>query len=401
MDITEQMRAEHEMLALEQQFRQAQKMEAVGRLAGGVAHDFNNLLMVIQSYTEMLQEALPAHDSLRKNTKQVLKAADRAASLTKQLLAFSRKQVLTSVVLDLNAVVGEAVDMLKRLIGEDVELRVNSAEALWPVKADPAQIAQVLMNLGINARDAMPTGGTLTIQTSNVTMSEHLLEKYPDAMPGDYVSLSVTDTGTGISKNVQEQIFEPFFTTKEPGKGTGLGLSTVFGIVKQSGGYVLVDSEIGQGACFAICLPRMRDVIAPATLARVEGAQGGTETLLVVEDEDALRNSICGFLRGLGYTLLATDSGPEALSMASQYEGAIDILITDVVLPRMGGRELSQTLELLRPELKTIYMSGYTDDAVLRYGVREEGVAFLQKPFGLSTLARKVREILGSNKAEE
>jgi PAS domain S-box-containing protein len=394
MDITEQKRAEHKMLALEQQFRQAQKMEAVGRLAGGIAHDFNNLLMVIQSYTEMLQESLPADDGSRRNTEQVLKAADRAASLTRQLLAFSRKQVLSSVVLDLNAVVGEAANMLKRLIGEDIDLRVNSAEALWTVKADPDQIAQVLMNLGINARDAMPTGGTLTIETSNVTMSEHLLEKYPYVPPGDYVFLSVTDTGTGISKEAQEQIFEPFFTTKELGKGTGLGLSTVFGIVKQSGGYVLVDSELGQGAYFAICLPRMKHAIAPATLAKSERAQGGTETLLVVEDEDALRDSICDFLRRLGYTLLASDSGPQALSIASQHEGVIDILITDVVLPRMGGRELSQTLARQRPELKTIYMSGYTDDAVLRNGVREEGVAFLQKPFGLSALASKVREIL-------
>jgi PAS domain S-box-containing protein len=395
-DITERKRAEHEMCALEQQFLQSQKMEAVGRLAGGVAHDFNNLLMVIQSYTEMLQDRLSIHDSLRNNTEQILKAADRAASLTRQLLAFSRKQVLSLTVLDLNAVVSESAKMLKRLIGEDVELRVHLAESLWAVKADFDHFSQVLMNLCVNARDAMLHGGTLTIETRNSTIGERLLDKRSDVTPGDYVLLSVTDTGAGISKDVQEQIFEPFFTTKERGKGTGLGLSTVFGIVNQSGGHVWVDSEPGKGACFTVCLPRVRDAMIVAAPAHTEGVPRGAETLLVVEDEEALREAVCDFLGSLGYRLLAAHSGRQALAVARQHEGVIDILITDVVLPGMGGRELSQTLTGLRPNLKTIYMSGYTDDAVLQHGVRGEGVTLLQKPFSLVTLARKVREMLGS-----
>jgi PAS domain S-box-containing protein len=396
MDITEQKRAEQDVQALEQQLRQAQKIEAVGRLAGGIAHDFNNLLMVIQSYTEMLQDSLPENDSLRNNTEQVLKAADRGASLTKQLLAFSRKQVLSPAVLDLNAVVGEGAEMLKRLIGENIELRVNSAESLGAVRADPNQLAQVLVNLCVNARDAMPQGGTLTIETRNFTMNEHLLGKYPYVRLGNYVLLSVSDTGTGISRDVQEQMFEPFFTTKERGKGTGLGLPTVFGIVKQSGGYVWVDSELGQGASFTICLPRVKGVLDSDTPAKPEYRQRGTGTILVAEDEDALRDAMRDYLRSLGYTVLAASSGPNALSVASQYEGHIDLLITDVVMPKMNGGELSQALGSLRPHLKTMYMSGYTDDAAVRYCVREEGVAFLQKPFSLAALARKVYDMLGA-----
>ena len=399
MDITEQKQSEHEMRALEQQLRQAQKMEALGRLAGGIAHDFNNLLMIIQSYTEMLQDSLPDQDGLRTNIEQVLKAANRGAGLTKQLLAFSRKQVISPVMLDLNAEVREAAKMLKRLIGEDIELRVNSAESLWAVKADPDQIAQVLVNLCLNGRDAMQQGGTLTIATSNVTTDEHFLNKYPYMMSGEYVSLSVTDTGMGIAKDVQEQIFEPFFTTKELGKGTGLGLPTVFGIVKQSGGYVRVDSEPGQGACFTVYLPRVKGAIAPDMPAKSEAGPRGTETILVAEDEDALREALCDYLRRLGYTVLAADSGQEALSVARQHQAHIDLLITDVIMPKMNGRELSETLVSLRPDLKTIYMSGYTDDAVVRYCVCEKGAAFLQKPFNLATLTRKVRDLLGANKA--
>ncbi len=396
MDITEQKRAEQDVQALEQQLRQAQKIEAVGRLAGGIAHDFNNLLMVIQSYTEMLQESLPAYDSLRNNTEQVLKAADRGASLTKQLLAFSRKQVLSPAVLDLNVVVSEGAEMLKRLIGENIELRLNSAESLWAVRADPNQLTQVLVNLCVNARDAMPQGGTLTIETRNFTMDEHLLAKYPYVRLGNYVLLSVTDTGTGISKEVQEQMFEPFFTTKERGKGTGLGLPTVFGIVKQSGGYVWVDSEVGRGACFTICLPRVKGVLDSDLPAKPDLRQRGTGTILVAEDEEALREAMRDYLRSLGYTVLAARSGPDALSVASLHEGDIDLLITDVVMPKMNGGELSQALVKLRPGLKTMYMSGYADDAAVRYCVREEGVAFLQKPFSLAALARKVHEMLGA-----
>lgn len=392
-DITEHKREENKRRELEQQLRQAQKMEAVGRLAGGIAHDFNNLLMVIESYTEMLQDSLPAHDPLRKNTREIMKAAERAASLTGQMLAFSRKQIIAPVVLDLNAVIGETAKMLKRLIGEDIEFRVEAGESLWAIEADPDQIAQVLMNLGVNSRDAMPQGGTLTIATGNVAVAEEQIGGQLCVSPGDYVRLSVTDTGTGMSKKLQERIFEPFFTTKEVGKGTGLGLAMVYGMVEQSGGYVRVDSELGQGACFTIYLPR---VTAPITEipTMLEARLRGAEILLVVEDEDALREAMCEYLRSLGYTVLAADSGREALLVASE-QGHIDLLITDVVMPKMSGRELSQMLGSLRPELKTIHMSGYTDDAVLRHGIQELGASFLQKPFSLSTLARKVHDTLG------
>jgi two-component system cell cycle sensor histidine kinase/response regulator CckA len=393
-DITGRKREEEKRHALEQQLRQAQKMEAVGRLAGGIAHDFNNLLMVIQSYAEMLQDSLPAHDVQRKNTREIMKAAERAGSLTGQMLAFSRKQITSPVVLDLNAVIDETAKMLKRLIGEDIEFRIDSAESLWTIEADSDQIVQVLMNLCVNGRDAMPQGGTLTIATGNVTIDEGSIAGRPYVSPGDYVMLSVTDTGMGIKKDLQEQIFDPFFTTKEVGKGTGLGLAMVYGIVKQSGGYVWVDSEPGQGACFTIYLPRVQAAIVPFMSAKAEARPRGTETILVAEDEEALREAICGFLRSLEYTVFAASTGHQALSIASQHEGHIDLLITDVVMPKMSGRELSQILESLRPNLKTIYMSGYTDDAVLRHGIQDVDAIFLQKPFGLDTLARKVRDML-------
>lgn len=396
-DITEQKLAEAEKFALEQQLLHAQKMEAVGRLAGGIAHDFNNLLMVIRSYTEMMQDSLPSHDPLRKNTLEIMKAADRAASLTGQMLAFSRKQVLSPVALSLNAAVADAAKMLKRLIGEDIELRMIPAEPAWVVRADRDQIAQVLMNLSVNARDAMPQGGTLTIATRNFTVEESFIAKHPCFLPGDYALFSVADTGTGISNEVQEQMFEPFFTTKSVGKGTGLGLSTVFGIVKQSGGYLLVDSEPGRGSCFTIYLPRVKDVVAVPEMFKPQWLQHGTETLLVVEDEDALRESIGEFLGALGYRVLSAESGMRALSIAAEFEQPIDLMITDVVMPKMSGRELSQMLEGLRPELKTIFMSGYTDDAVVRHGVQEDGVAFLQKPFSLATLSRTVRDVLAKD----
>ncbi len=394
-DITERKREEADRRALENQLRQAQKMEAVGRLAGGIAHDFNNLLMVIQSYTEMLQKSLPAQDRLRKYTEQVLKAADRAASLTGQMLAFSRKQIISPVVLDLNAVIHETAEMLKRLIGEDIEFRVNSLESLWSIEADSDQIGQALMNLCVNSRDAMPQGGTLTITTGNIVVEEQSIGVPPYVTPGEYVKLSVADTGSGISKTEQEQIFDPFFTTKEVGKGTGLGLPMVYGFVKQSGGYIWVESELGQGACFTICLPRANAAIALPPSGNADTPPGGTETLLVAEDEEALREAICGYLRSLGYTIFAASSGDHALSLASEHLGHIHLLITDVVMPKMSGRELSNTLGSQRSDLKTIYLSGYTDDAVLRHGIHAMGTSFLQKPFSLGTLAWKVREILG------
>jgi PAS domain S-box-containing protein len=392
-DMTVRKQEEHKRTVLEQQLHQAQKMEAVGQLAGGIAHDFNNLIMVVQSYAEMLQDSLPPHDALRNNTREIMKAAARGASLTGQMLAFSRKQVIFPVVLDLNAAIKETAKMLTRVIGEDIEFRVVSAESLWAIKADPDQIAQILMNLCVNSRDAMPQGGTLTVATGNVTVQEGSVCGPAGVSPGDYVRLSITDSGTGISKELQEQIFEPFFTTKEVGKGTGLGLATVYGIVKQSGGYLWVDSELGQGACFTIYLPKVERPITPKASAETETNPRGTETLLVVEDEEFIRAAICEFLRSLGYTVFAASSGQEALLVASQQEH-IDLLLTDVVMPQMSGRELSQMLGILRPDLKTIHMSGYTDDAVLRHGVLDLSTRFLQKPFSLGTLARKVRDTL-------
>jgi PAS domain S-box-containing protein len=394
-DISNRKRYEEERTALEQQLRQAQKMEAVGKLAGGIAHDFNNILMVIQSYTEMLQDQIPAHDALRRNTQQIMKASARAASLTRQMLAFSRKQILSPVVLGLNAAIDDTAKMLKRLIGEDIEFRVNPTESLWTIKADPDQFVQVLMNLCVNARDAMPQGGTLTIATANVTVEECGIGGRPYVLPGDYVRLSVTDSGVGISKALQDQIFEPFFTTKEVGKGTGLGLSTVYGIVKQSDGYLWVDSELGQGACFTIYLPRVKQAIASNIPTEAEAPLRGTmETILVAEDEESLREAVCDYLSCLGYTVLAAGSGSEALSAASEHEGNITLLITDVVMPVMSGRELSQMMESRYPKLKTIFMSGYTDDLVLRHGIHQQDATFLQKPFALGTLARKVRDTL-------
>jgi PAS domain S-box-containing protein len=395
-DITSRKREEEKRRELEQQLRQAQKMEAVGRLAGGIAHDFNNLLMVIQSYTEMLQDSLPIHDGLRKNTEQVLKAANRAASLTGQMLAFSRKQITSPVVLDLNAVIDETTKMLMRLIGEHIEFRVDSAESLWTVLADSDQIVQVLMNLCVNSRDAMPQGGMLTVATENITVTEGSTGRHPYVAPGEYVKLAITDTGMGIPKEEQEKIFEPFYTTKEVGKGTGLGLAMIYGIVKQNRGYVWVDSELGQGSCFTICLPRAKGVLASDRPVKTDAQPRGTETLLVAEDEEALREAICAYLCTLGYTVLAASSGQQALSTASEYEGRIDLLISDVVMPKMSGRELSQMMGNLRPDLKTIHMSGYTDDAVLRNGIQDMDAAFLQKPFSLATLARKVRDTLGN-----
>jgi PAS domain S-box-containing protein len=379
---------------LRDQLNQAQKMESMGRIAGGIAHDFNNLLMVIRTYAETLQDRLPVQDGLRENTDQILEAVERGASLTGQMLAFSRKQIISPVVLDLNAVIDETAKMLRRVIGEDIELHVALSNTLWAIKADPDQIVQVLMNLCVNARDAMPQGGRLTITTGKVTVKKRSIGERHDVLPGDYVMLSVADSGTGMSKKVQKDIFEPFFTTKEVGKGTGLGLSMVYGIVKQNGGHVWVESKPGQGTCFTIYLPKVERTVAPTVPARAETPQRGTEILLVVEDENSLRRGICELLSSLGYTVLAAGSGEEALSIASEQEH-IDLLLTDVIMPKMSGRELAQTLGSLRPELKIIYMSGYTDDAVLRSGIHELHTAFLQKPFGLSALARKVRDTLG------
>ena len=388
-DITEQR-------ALEQQLRQSQKMEAVGRLAGGIAHDFNNLLMVITGYCEFLLQKLgPDPVACDGCAQEIANAADRAAALTRQLLAFSRKQVLTPKVLDLNAVVSENLKMLPRLIGEDVELATLPAEVLGRVKADPGQIEQVIMNLVVNARDAMPNGGKLTIETANVTLDEAYARLHPGVSPGEYVMLAVSDTGLGMDKETQSHIFEPFFTTKGQ-KGTGLGLSMVYGIVKQSGGYIWVYSEPGHGTTFKVYLPRVEEAAEdkPALQPASAGPPLGHETILVVEDEPQLRDLTRQFLETHGYTVLVAEHGAAAIDVARRHEGVIHLLLTDIIMPVMNGRELAQRMAGLSPKTRIVFMSGYTENAIWRDGMIETSANFLQKPFTLDALTRKVREVL-------
>jgi two-component system, cell cycle sensor histidine kinase and response regulator CckA len=380
---------------LEDQLRQSQKMEAVGRLAGGVAHDFNNLLTIISGYSELLMDTLPEGDRSRAQVEEILKAGRRAATLTRQLLAFSRSQVLTPQVLDLNAVVTNVNKMLRRLIGEDVDLVTILAENPGSVRADPGQIEQVIFNLAVNARDAMPQGGKLTLETENVTLDESYARTHVTVVPGEYVMLAVSDTGIGIDPQTQAHIFEPFFTTKEKGKGTGLGLATVYGIIKQSGGYIWAYSEPGQGATFKVYLPRVdQPASAAGTNKTTRPSEHGSETILLVEDEPALRAMVRNVLVSKGYQVLEARHGDDALVVSEMHRGTINLLLTDVVMPGMGGRELAEHLVGLYPGLKVLYMSGYTDDAVVHHGVLGSDMAFLQKPFTPETVARKVREVL-------
>ena len=380
---------------LEEQFRQAQKMEAIGRLAGGVAHDFNNLLMVMRGYTELLLNRLKPNDPLRSNAEEIQKAADRATSLTRQLLAFSRKQMLQPRVLDFNTVAADMEKMLRRLIGEDIELVTALDSALGRVKADPGQIEQVVMNLAVNARDAMPQGGKLTLETSNVELTEAFARQHPEVTPGPYVLLAVSDTGCGMDAETQTRVFEPFFTTKEKGKGTGLGLSTVYGIIKQSGGYIWVHSEAGQGTTFEIYLPRVEDAVTADQEEQVTSQPpSGSETVLLVEDEAPVRKLAREFLQSTGYTVLEAEGPVEALQLSQQHQGPIHLMVTDVVMPKMSGQDLARSLAPQRPEMRVIYISGYTDNFAGRDGVVSENTIFLQKPFSLGELARKVRETL-------
>jgi PAS domain S-box-containing protein len=381
--------------ALEDQLRQSQKMEAVGRLAGGVAHDFNNLLMVISGYAEVILANLSPEDPLLEKGRAIQLAADRATTLTRQLLAFSRKQLLELKVVDVNAIVQDMERLLRPLIGENVELLTSLTPQSANIRADAGQLEQVLMNLVVNAKDAMPSGGRLTIGTHNIVIDETHRRGQQFIRPGNYVMLSVSDTGTGMDKETQSRIFEPFFTTKETGKGTGLGLSTVYGIVKQSGGYVMVQSEPGHGTAFQIYLPKVEGSAEKQTVPAPDPALGGTETVLLVEDEESVRQLVRDTLAGKGYRVLEAENGETGLATAAQFHGKIDLVISDVVMPGMTGREMVTQLTQARPAIKVLYLSGYTEDAIVSDGAIESGTAFLQKPFSLQHLSRKVREVLG------
>ncbi len=384
-----------ERRALEDQFRQAQKMEAVGRLAGGVAHDFNNLLMVISGYAEVILAKLPLDHPLHEKGRAIQQAADRATTLTRQLLAFSRKQLLELKVVDVNAIVQDMERLVRPLIGENVELITSLSPQAAHTRADAGQLEQVLMNLVVNAKDAMPGGGKLTIHTQNIFIDDSHRPEQQFIRPGNYVTLSVSDTGMGMDKETQSRIFEPFFTTKEKGKGTGLGLSTVYGIVKQSGGYVMVQSEQGRGTAFHIYLPKVDDAVEKQIAPAPATALGGSETVLLVEDEESVRQLVRDTLAAKGYKVLEAEGGESGLAAAASHQGKIDLVITDVVMPGMGGRDLVKHLAKARPGTKVLYLSGYTEDAIVSDGSIESGTAFLQKPFSLQNLSRKVREVLG------
>jgi two-component system, cell cycle sensor histidine kinase and response regulator CckA len=379
----------------EDNLRQAQKMEAVGRLAGGIAHDFNNLLTVINGYTELMLVGFPADHPLRGNAEEVLKAGNRAASLTRQLLAFSRKQVLAPAVLNLNGVVSHVERMLRRLIGEDIELIVSPGPALWNVRADPGQMEQVLLNLCVNARDAMPRGGTLILETANVSLDEHYTHEHPGATVGPHVLLAVTDTGIGMGPETLAHLFEPFFTTKDPGKGTGLGLSTVYGIVRQSGGSVWVDSAPGQGTTFKVYLPQVDQALTAAPPSPViDISRRGAETILLVEDSESVRKLMSSVLTHHGYRVLVAEDGDQALRTIGASQDILHLLIADVVLPKMSGAEVAYLVTRARPGTKVLFTSGYTERGAVENGILESGMAFLPKPFSPDALARKVREVL-------
>lgn len=388
--------------SLEAQFRQSQKMEAVGQLAGGVAHDFNNLLSIILGYSELVYSKLADGDPGREPMKQIRNAANRAAGLTRQLLAFGRKQILAPIVLDLNARVAELDQMLRRLIGEDIELKTVLEPDLGRVKADPGQIEQVVMNLVVNARDAMPTGGVLTIETSNAVLTTLQGREHEELAPGPYTLLTVSDTGCGMAEAMKAHIFEPFFTTKEIGKGTGLGLATVFGIVKQSGGFIDVESVPGSGSTFRMYFPQVRESTVHKRAAPRASDHGlarlpqGVETVLLAEDEDGMRELAHLVLEAGGYKVLSARDGAEAVQLSQAHADVIHLLLTDVVMPKMSGRQLSDILMLTRPHMKVLYMSGHTDDAIMRHGIRDAGANFLPKPFTPVALVKKVREVLDS-----
>jgi signal transduction histidine kinase len=382
--------------ALQEQVRQAQKMEAIGTLAGGVAHDFNNLLTVITGYVDVLLQGSMPEDTARGFIEEIGQAAARAASLTRQLLAFSRQQMLEPKILDLNAIVRNTDSMLRRLIGEDVSVTLALAPDLGLVKADPGQLEQVIMNLAVNSRDAMPRGGRLTIETANVELDASYAQSHLAVRPGRYVLLAISDTGCGMDAATRARIFEPFFTTKAQGKGSGLGLATVFGIVKQSEGQIWVYSEPGQGSTFKIYLPRADESAAVPVAPSRRNAPPGTETILLVEDDANVRAVTELALQMGGYRVLSAGEGRDAIRLAEEHPGPIHLLMSDVVMPGMGGRAVAEAVRALRPDIRVLYLSGYTDDAVVRHGILHEEVAFLQKPYTLVALATKVREVLSA-----
>jgi PAS domain S-box-containing protein len=384
---------------LEAQFRQAQKMESVGQLAGGIAHDFNNLLTVINGTAELAIEQLREGDPLHDDLQEIRRAGERAAALTRQLLAFSRKQILQPQVLNLNTVVAEMESMLRRLIGENIELVVVPTKDLGRVKADPGQMEQVIANLAVNARDAMPQGGKLTVEMQSVEIDERYARDHGVAVkPGPYLMLAISDTGVGMDEITRARIFEPFFTTKAPGKGTGLGLSTVYGIIKQSDGFIWAYSEVGQGTSFKVYLPQVAEVAVSKRHNQTVAPGQGTETILLVEDVEGLRKLAKRMLESAGYTVLTAANGDEALLVLQRYKQPLHLMVTDVVMPGMSGRTLAERFDATHPGMKVLYMSGYTDDVVVRHGVLDEGMPFLSKPFAVVELTRKVRQVLDSDK---
>ncbi len=384
-----------DLRSLEEQLRQSQKMEAVGRLAGGIAHDFNNLLTAINGYCDLILEDLSAQDPLRPDLLEIRRAGERAATLTRQLLAFSRKQVLEPRVINLNTIVQNMDNMLRRLLGEDIELHTHFQPNVGLVKADPGQLEQVILNLAVNARDAMPKGGKLTIETSNAVLDEDYARTHQTVVPGCHTLLAVSDTGCGMDSETQAHLFEPFFTTKDPGKGTGLGLSMVYGIVKQSGGSIWVYSEPEQGSTFKIYLPSLQEALEPdASPEPPEKLANGSETVLVVEDENAVRSFTRMVLQRSGYQVIEASNGEEALSLAREQPGEIQLLVTDMVMPGMGGRQVAEALEQQRPGVRVLYLSGYTENAIVQRGSLGSELPFLQKPFTMEALLRKVRQVL-------
>jgi CheY-like chemotaxis protein len=373
-------------------------MEAIGRLAGGVAHDFNNLLTAITGYGDLLLEEIGDAEHLRNDVEEIIGAAERAAGLTRQLLAFSRRQVLTPKVIDLNSLVANIERLLRRLIGEDIELSTcYDAERPW-VRLDPGQLEQLVMNLAVNARDAMPQGGRLEIETASITIRGEHNGAHPGVAPADYVTVTVRDTGIGMTSQIVSKIFEPFFTTKDSGKGTGLGLSTVYGIIRQGGGEIRVESQPGQGSVFTVYLPQVDTAPLPSEPPPSEEELRGDETILLVEDSDTVRKLVRRYFQNHGYNVLDAPSGIDALQRASDFGGRIDLLVTDVVMPRMDGHELAQVLGRMQPEIKILFMSGFSEDTLSRHGVRASDIDLVQKPFSPPTLLREVRRVLSDAK---